>query len=569
MRLFDRLPQEDVVQLNRYLNNYSDGGYIDLSRMPYFLRYWEQNKERFYKAFGENFILKKEIYFEKRSEVLEKEMDHAIHWNDSIIQMFCYKFKEKVDLMFGKCPEVSNLKLFVDNNYMLVNNEYYGNSFSIPKEFTKNNRPLQINSGCKVVKMLGKICDAIDFKYGHYVCPDCGRIMGADEVVKSCPSCGGKAEYKDGYESFRRAHSLVLNQKKIKGNLCLSIHPLDFLTMSDNDCGWTSCMCWMEEHGEYRLGTIEMMNSDSVVIAYVEASEPMSVCGGEWSNKRWRQLYVITPELILGNKQYPYWSDELQGVTIRWIRELMTPVIGYGPYAEETSIIINESKNWIDGEKLVYFDLSSDFMYNDIYDDRLAYVASTRFEDQDRYYHNFSGPAVCCQCGDQIPYETVDPQMVLCHACDGHWQCERCGDWHSEYDESYLVGDMLYCDWCYHHELEECELCGEKGEQLNHIFIQVTETNNREIIEDFNYNYYISMCDCCMEDPESYEADYGPIYDVIDMWGRRRKAFDIKNISDRGLQSGEMGISIIEFLKSMREMSSDEDRLALIRKNSF
>ena len=42
--------------------------------------------------------------------------------------------------------------------------------------------------------------------------------------------------------------------------------------MSDNDYGWDSCMGWMNE-GEYRLGTVEMMNSPCIVVAYIDGEE--------------------------------------------------------------------------------------------------------------------------------------------------------------------------------------------------------------------------------------------------------------------------------------------------------
>ena len=62
-----------------------------------------------------------------------------------------------------------------------------------------------------------------------------------------------------GFEDFRIAQSLVTNQANLKGYITLSIHPLDYMTMSDNNCGWDSCMSWQEE-GCYRQGTVEMMN---------------------------------------------------------------------------------------------------------------------------------------------------------------------------------------------------------------------------------------------------------------------------------------------------------------------
>ena len=566
MYMYDKLPQEDVAQLNRYLNNYSDGGCIPEDKMSHFLRFWDENKAHFFRMFGEKFILDKEVCFEKPREELEDEMDSALY-NNVAARRFAKEFKYCVGLIFGDNYDANYaLQSFVDSNYTLVRNEYEGSSIVIPAHATKNGRPLQVNTGCKVVKMLGKISSAIGVDVKVRTCKDCGYIDIESDV---CPYCGGEVKEMDGYEAFRQTHSQVLNQKKIRGKLCLSIHPLDFLTMSDNDCGWTSCMSWMEEYGDYRMGTVEMMNSPCVVIAYVEAKDKMWVCGRDWSNKKWRQLYIVTPEIILGNKQYPYQSDELQGAAIKWLRDLTTATVGYGPYAEEASSIRNNSWNYINGDKRVSFNFYSNYMYNDIYDSRLAYVAPSRFDDDDRYDLNFSGEAECCQCGEEIEYDTIEAHRVLCRACDGHWRCDCCGDYHSEYDSCYEVGDYLYCDWCYHNELERCECCDERDNNLNHVYIQVVETTNEEIIQSFNYNYYIAMCDSCFNDPDSYEDDFGPMYTVKDMWGMTRKAFDIKNITDRGLRRGDLSTLTIDFLKLMRNAESDEGRLTLIREISY
>ena len=566
MYLFDKLPQEDVKQLNSYLNNYSDGGYINEEQMGHFLRFWDENKEVFFHMFGEQFILRKDILFEKPVEDLTDEMDNEIRWGNHLIKDFTNALKHRLEEVF---PNDSHTRFMLyslfDDMEVLVKNVYPYDSVTIPATATVNHRAFQVNHGCKASKMVGKLAEALGVKVTARMCAN-GHMDIEDDV---CPYCGTEVKEMDGYEVFRRAHSLVLNQKKIKGELCLSIHPLDFLTMSDNDCGWTSCMSWMEDFGDYRLGTIEMMNSSCVVIAYVEAKDKLWVCGRDWSNKRWRQLYIVTPEMILGNRQYPFESDILQGTVIRWLREMASKTMGFGPYAEEASNIVNHNRNCINGDTEIYFSIESEYMYNDVYDKRLAYIAPTYFENISRYNLNFSGPAVCCQCGEVIDRGDVEAYRVLCRACDGYWKCDCCGDVHSEYDESYCVGDYVYCEWCYTNELEKCDACCERDTHMNHIYIQDVHTQNEEIIRSFNYTYYISLCDSCVDDEKSYIDDYGPIYEVTDMWGHRRKAFDISNITDRGLRCGDLDSHTIAFLQAMRGTDGDEGRLALIREISY
>ena len=166
MSLFERLPEEDVTQLHRYLDNYGDegNGVISRDKMDYFLRFWSENKEPFFHAFGEQFIVKKEIRFVKDSEELADEMYRALCCGDVAIREFISKYKRACQNIGDKLNNQDiayQMQCFVEDWGMLVNNVYTGPAFTIPANFTKNGRPLVVNHNCKMVKMLGKIADAI------------------------------------------------------------------------------------------------------------------------------------------------------------------------------------------------------------------------------------------------------------------------------------------------------------------------------------------------------------------------------------------------------------------------
>jgi hypothetical protein len=450
----------------------------------------------------------------------------------------------------------------------LVNNVYEGDTIIIPGELTKDGRPLQINKGCKVVKMVGKIAAALDVEDRiYYVCPHCGRSYSN---LRRC-ACGCDDEMKSmsGYEAFRRAHSMVLNQKMIKGNLCLSIHPLDYVTMSDNECDWNSCMEWMEDAGDFRLGTIEMMNSPYIVVAYVESSNPMtSFCGHPdwtWNNKRWRQLYVVTPDIILGNRQYPYENESLQGTTLQWLRQLAMDNLHYGPFPEETSIIVNDQYNVL-GTRTIYTSLIFNFMYNDIYGNRLAYVSLNCNDNS--LCMNLSGLAICTGCGDIIEYGTGhEPSQVQCRACSGYWQCTFCGDWHC--GEPYYANDQPYCSWCYHHTLKECEICGERFSHSNSLYVRIFPTSKTDQEECYNWSYAVHACDNCFCDQKEVEELFGPISIVKDMFGRERYTVVLANISDKGLNRGHLSSDVVEVLRQVRDAKNNRKRLDILQKNLY
>ena len=524
MNLFERLPKEDVQLMKTYLDWYGDHDgercAIDINHMDYFLRFWNINKMSLYRMFGEQFIIKKEVQFKKSVKSLMADLEDNLIGGCENIQAknFRKNYINYVNNHFGDWNERECLWCFVDS-YSLAHNRWAGEDFIVPAEATITGREIQVSKDCKVVKMLGKLAEAFGIT--------------------------------EGYEEFRQIHSQILNQKKVKGTLCLSIHPLDFITMSDNDSGWDSCMKWVEEAGDYRLGTIEMMNSPCVVVAYLESDTPMDVCDGYWNNKKWRQLYIVNKDIILGNRQYPYVNNELQGTAIKWLRDLATADPAFGPYEENTTEVYNKEKNTVCGGNRVSFNIYTSIMYNDVYDGRLAYL-NPGLAEISQYDLNFSGPAVCTACGEVIEPGEVEPYIVRCMSCDGAWKCSHCGDRHYGNDY-YEVNGYRYCDWCYHNELDTCEICGEKVIDANRITLYLPRSEN----DKANYlgdRYYVCMCDSCFDRPEKYEKYFGPMIEIESYYGGYPKlGFMLKNISNKGLRLGSLTEYTINRLKRLRD----------------
>ena len=294
MDIFNSLSDKDCEALLTYLNWYGgrdeggDSGHMAAGDLPYFLRYWNTNKATLFKRFGEKTIVKQAIAFERDRVDMDEEMYYTID-RDKGAMAFILAYINKIMNLGFEWDMESKLRGFVYDSHALVENIFPGEGFCIPGTATVDGKPLQINKGCKMVKMLGKIAKVLGVDTVGYKCKECGRVHRG--VVSSCHSCAStEIEKIDTFECFRQAHSRALNCKTIKGNLCLSIHPLDYVTMSDNTFNWDSCMNWMGCCGDFRLGTIECMNSPYIVVAYVESENEKLVFGHhEWNSKRWRE----------------------------------------------------------------------------------------------------------------------------------------------------------------------------------------------------------------------------------------------------------------------------------------
>ena len=77
------------------------------------------------------------------------------------------------------------------------------------------------------------------------------------------------------YQEIATEYSRFFNQKNIKGNLCLSVHPLDCFSVSNNNWGWRTC--FNVDDGEYKISTTGLLTAKHTMIAYLKSDEDIEV----------------------------------------------------------------------------------------------------------------------------------------------------------------------------------------------------------------------------------------------------------------------------------------------------
>lgn len=366
-----------------------------------------------------------------------------------------------------------DLRSFIYNQDYIITNSYTGRTFFVP---CGNNKKIKVQKGCHVMPTLKKLC--VEF----------GISL-------------------DDYETVRLGQSRLLNDAFSHGTLTLSISPIDFITMSDNDCGWDSCMCWVDHDGEYRQGTIEMMNSPYVLIAYLEASEPFILYPYRGdrivlSNKKWRQLVIANEDIIVGNRNYPYQSNELESIVLSWVRSLM----GEAHYESKIRSFFNNGRKEANpGGKEYCYDFRTNFMYNDIYDWRNAYFSVDFFEKYPSLYRlNYSGTSECMHCGQPMTMDRDDSAWVVCGDCNGAMRCSCCDCYILDGDESYTNGlGEVFCSYCVNEssDVEWCACCDEPHFSTDFEYIEFYNT------ETDRYTCTASSCRDCFP---SFGA-FGPV----------------------------------------------------------
>ena len=306
-----------------------------------------------------------------------------------------------------------------------------------------------------------------------------------------------------GFEEFRIAHSQILNQKTINGTLYLSIHPLDFMTMSDNNCDWDSCMSWVD--GEYKQGTVEMMNSDCVVVAYItnEHEDFWFSNKYSWNNKRWRELFIVDRGLITGIKGYPYENEDIEKIVCEWLKELAETNLGWN-YNDE--YIHYVQRRIIDKETMpFYVHFKTHKMYNDFHSrERYGFFnpdyIMTKIKNTnrpDRYHLVYSGFSECMWCGDV--FSDISSYSLICDNCNETIYCEHC---HCELidPDSYVYvkeTGQYFCEDCYEYVSSfECALCHDTIRAYPTTTLDIANLDENLIVI---CEYRQSICSSCLE----------------------------------------------------------------------
>ena len=438
MGIYSKLSDEELKMFRSYITDYGPRDCYTATRAvetpETLLRFWVEAKSKFlYKMMNNQLILRKNIKFEK---------NHA-------------QMMDEIGVLTDRYHPECGSKEFISAYYDAIHNieietnqwaEKYINEFGCVLAYWPDEIRKEYNDKSMVSKALFKLCSSECLASNRYEGPSVvinfpnGKSYTLLPGAKTIKAIGKIAEGFNlpGYEEFRIAHSQKLNDKLIEGTLCLSIHPLDYLTMSDNDCGWTSCMSWFEK-GEYRQGTVEMMNSECVVVAYLESTTNMVIRGGEWNSKRWRELFVVDENVLAGIKGYPYWHGGLEEHVLHWIKELAETNLGYS-YEDEISTYETGNHNTI------YF--HTDKMYNDFYSNHKI-IISKNYGGED-YHINYSGVSQCLCCGEPL-YDNYDNESnVYCNDCDSSYHCYNC-DGSYRIDDMFYVDGEYYCEWCSKH----------------------------------------------------------------------------------------------------------------------
>lgn len=427
MTPFEALTQEEQEKITDYIAEYGDEYRSPKNSVPlsHILRFWDSAKSDLFSLFGDKLILKYPITYAQPEEDIIQE---------------CIEDPELGTLLSGLKKAFRSFDPTTDQyEYSSL---FYLNRLIPPKSSSANDLPYYVRYNGKKYK----------------VSPNTKSIRILGKMARDTKDPG----ILDLYEKLRIVLSQHTNQKELHGNLCLSIHPLDYMTMSDNDSGWDSCMSWVNQGG-YRAGTVEMMNSPYVVVAYVESEHKQATFAGSitWNNKKWRELFLVTPNLITEIKPYPYDNEFFTKETLRRLSTLQPEA----NFSDAFEMPVRKTFTYKDKE--LVFRPQATYMYNDFgltASNKHWAIINENNLDSWQTHINYSGAMNCMSCGEEIKYNTDYSNEVFCAPCLGEttFTCDWCGRTVRNGNESsYWIENHLLCEDCWENEVMYDPIKGE------------------------------------------------------------------------------------------------------------
>ena len=397
------------------------------------LKHWADAKNDFlFKAFGEKLIISKKVSLQANEEDKKEQASNIWGSYSYDVKSVYAKFLNKYNIYNAETRDSLNQRS--DCSKFITPQTLVNNSLPYALELIEisTQKVIKIPKGTKITRFISK------------------HLIAYMQEIEN-------AYYKETLEKFISDLSLINNDRYFEGELFLSIHPMDYITMSDNDCGWESCMSW-EYEGEYRTGTLEMLNSSNVIVAYMVSKE--APIYGNWNNKRWRELFIVDPQLIMNIKGYPYKSCCLEDYICTWLKELVETNVPNTIYKNTINHFEHPNRGTNGKCENVSYHLyvESDRMYNDCYDTHIGYI--THNCKNDEYIDiNYSGPAYCIETFQEMTDESTD-RLIHISFDDDMGKCKHCGEY---YNEEYLhsVGDDggYVCDDCFERFYVQCSNC--------------------------------------------------------------------------------------------------------------
>ena len=232
---------------------------------------------------------------------------------DKLLKEWYNSKKHFIDKWGGLTIELPNVAVSIDREAKKMNVEDFG-------------RACSINTGNRAAATF--IWEqGVDAFYENRVKED--FLLGDKKITKGMKISRALKFFTDDKAVLDRLQtymSRLIQDAKLTGTLVMSVHPLDFLSSSENAHNWRSCHAL---DGDFRAGNLSYMVDSSTIICYIKTKDdeilpnfPDSV---PWNSKKWRMLIHAgeNDQIMFAGRQYPFSSKSGIDMVLKMYNNLM------------------------------------------------------------------------------------------------------------------------------------------------------------------------------------------------------------------------------------------------------
>ena len=280
--------------------------------------------------------------------------------------------------------------------------------------------------------------------FEDYTVPSSGKIIKkGTKIIKAFKFF---EEDKIVLDDLQTQASMLIQDDKVEGYLSFSVHPLDYLSSSENNYNWRSCHSL---DGEYRAGNLSYMLDSSTIVVYLSPKEkailPNFPDNVPWNSKKWRVLFFLSNDwnMLFAGRQYPFTSKNGINIALNYFSKIFDTTyydcwedyrIGsvdlnnnslslFGDYIPvgrkliALNQLITDAKPKENGDALHYNDLLYSTVYKPIYAYSFEknyhfYLPTGMTNNQTQFF--IGGVPKCLRCGKE---EIIHSGTMQCQKC--------------------------------------------------------------------------------------------------------------------------------------------------------
>ena len=287
--------------------------------------------------------------------------------------------------------------------------------------------------------------------------------------------------------------SMILQEDKVTGKLCFSVHPLDFLSASENNYHWRSCHAL---DGDYRAGNLSYMLDKSTIMCYLKKpgevvklpNFPEDVM---WNSKKWRMWIYLSDkwDSMFAGRQYPFFSMSALGLVQKYLLMSLkqSPFKWSGWHKDYIASFKREndttygSESDLEGRHIamaynVYkmkdlvTDCENPLHFNDLLESSfyIPYYCWTRGASRPNIHFSIGNKVPCLHCNGE--HNVQRSNSMVCDPCeltfgeeenDYFGYCDCCDSRQIRDNLIWLEStDQLICQDCYQELVDRCDKCG-------------------------------------------------------------------------------------------------------------